>query len=114
MLYTRGEMLGRDLLIFPDTGEQFTRTLRTSALYASRVHSLTFVGIPDRNKRFGSLMREFRTKAKNLSVLQIHGLTRMEEYGAFTVGRGDGGQDTRFLSSDKLGTSIPGFFRIGA
>jgi hypothetical protein len=77
-------MLGRELLIFPDTGDEFTRTLRTSALSADRVHSLTIVGVPDRNARLGPLMKKIRTKSKNLTVGQDYMLKRLEEYGAFT------------------------------
>ncbi|HXK07619.1 MAG TPA: hypothetical protein VMS37_34815, partial [Verrucomicrobiae bacterium] len=77
-------MLGRDLLLFPDTGAEFMRTLRTCALYADRVSSLTIVGVPDRNARFGPLMKKLRTRSKNLTAGQNYGFRRLEEYGAFT------------------------------
>jgi hypothetical protein len=95
-------MLGRDLLVFPDTGEEFTRTVRTSALYADRVHCLTIFGAPDRNKQMGAIMRRFRKTAKNLTPLQIHGFERMEKYGDFTK---DAGFD--LIAAKKAGILVP-------
>jgi hypothetical protein len=76
-------MLGKDLLIFPDTGDEFLRTLRTAALYAGRAYCLTYVGVPDRNEKFGSIMRKFRLKGKHLGEHQEYALKRLESYGEF-------------------------------
>lgn len=95
-------MLGRDLLLFPDTGAEFTRTLRTSALYANRVHSLTMVGIPDRNARLAPLMRTLRSRRKNLTPGQDHGLMRLEEYGSFTKKAG-----AELIAAKEAGILLP-------
>ncbi len=36
-------MIGDDILLFPDTGPDFMRSLRTAILYSQRVHGLTFI-----------------------------------------------------------------------
>lgn len=37
------QMIGSDTLLFPDTGPDFIRSLRTAVLYSKRVHVLTFL-----------------------------------------------------------------------
>ena len=76
-------MLGRDVLVFPDTGEDFVRTLRTAALCAGRVHCLTFVAPRDKARRLGSILEEVRRRAGELAGHKEHALSRFQDYAAF-------------------------------
>ena len=50
-------MIGSNIILFPDTGEEFISSLKTAILYSEKVHVLT-LSTPDLGEIFSNLPSE--------------------------------------------------------